>query len=68
MNPNAYSEEERKDIEDRVAKAKDLLKELSLQPGIAMQMVNTGNDVFGIQPIAYLQDMLYTPVKSPLSP
>lgn len=59
MNQNDYSPEQRKDIEERVEKAKTLLQELYLQPGVIVQMVNQGNDVFGIKPMAYLQDMKY---------
>ena len=68
MNPQEYSPEQRKDIEERVAKAKEVLKELELQPGVVMQMVNTGDDVFAVKPISYLQDMKYHNVLSPLSP
>lgn len=60
MNPQSYTEEQRKDIEERVAKAKVLLEELQLQPACIVQAVNTGNDVFGIQPISYLQDLKFT--------
>lgn len=60
MNPEDYSPEQKKDITERVEKAKKLLEELQLQPGCIVQAINTGNDVFGFQPIAYLQDTKYT--------
>lgn len=64
MNPSDYSPEQKADIEKRIEKAKAVLQELQLQPACIVQAVNTGNDVFGLQPIAYLQDVKY--VKSPI--
>jgi hypothetical protein len=66
MDSSQYSDVEKKDIEDRVEKANAMLLELKLQPGVVMQAVNIGDDVFGVKPIAYLQDTLYTPNKSPI--
>ena len=64
MNPQDYSPEMRKDIEERVAKAMKLLGDLQLQPQASVQAVNTGNDIFATKVICYLQDMKYTsPIK-----
>lgn len=68
MHPEQYSVEQQKDIEKRVEKAKNMLKELGLQPAVIMQPVNVGDDVFGIKPIPFLQDIKYQNVISPLSP
>jgi hypothetical protein len=54
-----YNKEQVKDIKERTEKAAEALKALDLQPAVAMQMANLGNDVFGIKPIAYLQDLKY---------
>lgn len=66
MNPSDYTPQERIDIEERVEKAKKALEELQLQPGVAMQAINMGNDVFGFKPIAFLQDIKFKPIISPL--
>ena len=66
MQRDQYTEEQQKDIEERVAKAVSALKELQLQPGVVMQAVNIQNDVFSMQPLAYLQDTKYTPTVSPI--
>ena len=59
-----YSPEMKKDIEERVEKAKKALQELQLQPACYVQAVSAGNDVFGIQPVSFLQDTKYTsPIK-----
>lgn len=68
MNSSDYTEDQRKDIEERVEKAKTLLKELQLRPALVMQPVNMGNDVFGMKAIPYLADEKYTPIASPLTP
>lgn len=60
MNPNDYTPEQIKDIEERVEKAKVFLKELQLQPAVIMQPVNIADDVFAMKPIPYLQDQKYT--------
>lgn len=60
MDPNTYTPEQRKDIEERVEKAKVLLAELQLQPGCLMTPVNVGDDAFALKAIAYLQDIKYT--------
>lgn len=66
MNEQDYTPEQRKDIEERVAKAQKLLEELNLQPACIMYMHNTGDDVFGIKPRTFLQDTKYIPILSPL--
>lgn len=67
MNKNDYSSEQQKDIEERVEKAKLVLKELRLRPAVVMQPVNIGNDVFGLKPIPYLADEKFTDIISPLT-
>jgi hypothetical protein len=68
MKPQDYNPEQRKDIEERVEKAKVALKELHLRPAVIMQPINMGNDVFGMKPIPYLADEKYTSTVSPLTP
>jgi len=70
MNPSNYSLEEQKDIEERVKKAQEVLKELQLFPTAQVIKVNLGDDVFADKIIAYLQDAKYNkePIKSPLQP
>jgi len=64
MNPSEYSPEMRKDIDERVAKAKKALEELQLQPTASVQSVNVGDDVFSQNVIVYLADQKY--IKSPI--
>lgn len=64
MNPENYTDEQRKDIEARVEKAKKYLTELQLQPACWMTPANVGGDVFGLKATAFLQDLKYT---SPLT-
>ncbi len=68
MQPDQYTPEQQKDIEERVTKAKVVLEELKLQPACMPQMWNTGNDVFGIKLIPFLQDTKYASVPSPIQP
>lgn len=66
MNSEDYTLEQREDIEKRVNRAKDSLKDLQLQPAVIMQPINLGDDVFGMKPIPYLQDIKYKNVLSPI--
>lgn len=66
MNPDEYTDEQKKDINERVAKAKETLAELDLQPGVVVQAINLGDDVFGMKPIPFLQDTRYSGVLSPI--
>lgn len=68
MNPDQYTKEQRKDIETRVDKAKIVLAELKLQPACMPMMENTGDDVFGVKLIPFLQDTKYQSVLSPIQP
>lgn len=68
MNQNDYTEEQKKDINERVEKAVQSLKELNLRVACVSNMVNTGDDVFAIKLIPYLQDTLYTSMPSPIQP
>lgn len=68
MNPEQYSEEQKADIIRRVEQAKIALEGLHLQPACMPQMFNTGDDIFGIKLTPYLQDILFTPQKSPIQP
>ena len=66
MQPEHYSPEQRKDIEYRVKKVQDLMKELDLQPSVIIQAVNVGDDTFAMKAIPYLQDIKYKNVVSPI--
>lgn len=66
MHPDQYTDEQRKDIEARVKKAQEALKELHLQPAAQVYKVNMGDDTFGDKVISYLQDTKYTPTLSPI--
>lgn len=60
-----YSEEEIKDIKERVEKAETMLKELQLFPSAVVQKVKVGaenEDVFADKVICYLQDSKYTKI------
>lgn len=56
-----YSEEQKKDIEERVAKANETLKELNLFPSAVVQKVKISDkeDVFADQIICFLADSKY---------
>lgn len=60
MNPSEYSDEQKKDIEKRVAQAKMYLAGLNLQPACWMTPSNIGDDVFALKATAFLQDTRYT--------
>lgn len=61
-----YTTEQIADIREREAKGLAALKELGLTPGCGAQMVNLGDDTFGIKLIPYLQDTRHTPQPSPI--
>lgn len=56
MNPQNLTEDQRKDIEDRVAQATKALADLNLTPKASVQAKNTGDDVFAFKVIVYLED------------
>ena len=66
MKPTDYTEAQIKDINERVEKAKILLKGLDLEPRCVVSAVNIGDDVFGLKPQVYLQDIRYTQIVSPI--
>lgn len=66
MQQTELTEEQRKDIEIRVEKAKTTLTELKLQPACMPYMTNMGDDVFGIKLVPYLQDTQYASKLSPI--
>ncbi len=68
MNPTEFTPEQQKDIESRVEKAKKALDDLKLQPSCTLYMVNTGDDVFGIKAVPFLQDTKYLSKLSPIQP
>lgn len=68
MNSTDYTPEQRKEVEERVNKAAEILKEMHLNPACVLQMSNIGEDNFAVKPFVYLQDTLYTPKKSPIQP
>ena len=67
MNPQDYSPEQKKDIEERVEKAKIALKELNLQPAAFVSPSNVGNDVFAFKVVGFLQDLKYSNTVSPIT-
>lgn len=66
MNPSEYSEEQKKDISERVAKAHKFLEELNLHPAASVSVVNLGDDVFAQKVVSYLQDDKYSSKLSPI--
>lgn len=60
MHPNDFSPEQKKDIEERVEKAKKALQDLQLQPAVWVTPVNGGDDNWSLKTIAFLQDTRYT--------
>ncbi len=60
MPSSNYTSEQQRDIEARVEKAKKMLEQLQLQPSASVQAINTGNDVFSLKVIPYLQDSKFT--------
>lgn len=66
MDKNLYSEEEIKDIEDRIKRANETLKELQLFPSVVLQKINMGDDIFADKAICFLADSKYhKPIPSP---
>lgn len=66
MNPSDYTPEMQKDITERVQQALKALAELSLKHSSSISAVNTGDDVFALKVMSYLQDTKYTPQVSPV--
>ncbi len=62
-----YTDEQIKDIQERIEKANAMLKELELFPSASVSSENLGDDVFGTKVIAYLQDSKFTAIPSPLN-
>lgn len=63
-----YTEEQKKEIKEREAKALAFLKELQLTPACQVIKVNIGDDTFADKFIPYLQDTKYPPTKDVKSP
>lgn len=61
-----YTPEQIEDIRTREEKALATLKELNFTPACIPQLVNLGNDTFGIQLHPYLNDTKFTPSPSPI--
>lgn len=66
MDQSQYTEEQQKDILERIDKAKKALEELNLRPSSSVSVVNLGEDVFAQKVISYLQDTKFTPQVSPV--
>lgn len=66
MNPVEYTDSQKKDISDRVAKAQKMLEELQLHPAAQVSVVNIGEDVFAQKVVSYLQDDKYSSKLSPI--
>ena len=62
---NSFTEEQKKDIEERLKKAEVTLKELQLFPSAVVQKINLGDDTFADKVICYLADSKFMPKKSP---
>ena len=68
MNPQNYTEEQKKDIIERVNKANKVLKDLQLFPSAIVQKVkisDNNEDVFADKVICFLADSKYQPIDSP---
>lgn len=68
MPPETYTEEQKKEILERLARASASLKELEFELACQPTMENTGNNVFGIKLTPYLQDTKYSSKESPIQP
>ncbi len=66
MNESDYTESQKKDILERMDKAKKALEDLQLRPSSSVSATNTGDDVFALKVISYLQDTKYTAQVSPV--
>lgn len=60
MDKEAYTPEQQKDIEDRVVKAANFIKENDLTLAAQVYKINVGNDVFADKVIPFLQDVKYS--------
>lgn len=54
-----YTNEMKKDIMEREAKALEMLKELQLSPAASIGYINIGNDTFATKMYPYLSDLKY---------
>jgi len=54
-----YTKAQEEDIEDRVKKAAEFLKEIELGVSAQVVAVNVGNDTFATKVFPYLQDLKY---------
>ncbi len=63
-----YTPEQIADIQEREAKALEMLKELQLTPAAQISKSNLGNDVFGDKIQPYLRDLKFTPTESTIDP
>ncbi len=61
-----FTDEQVKDIQERIDKANVVLKELQLFPSAFVSAENLGNDVFGTKVVAYLQDSKFAAIPSPI--
>ncbi len=59
MNPNNYSLEQIKDIQEREVKGLQALKDLQLSPAAVISKVNIGNDILADKVQPYLRDTKY---------
>lgn len=68
MPPTEYTEEQKKEILERLEKARNALKELQFELACQPTMENMGDNVFGIKLTPYLQDTRYNSKISPIQP
>lgn len=66
MNPEDFTDEQKKDVAVRIDKARTLLTELQLRPSASVSIENIGNDVFATKVTPYLHDTKFAPTVSPI--
>jgi hypothetical protein len=66
MNPKDFTEEQLKDIAERIDKARTMLSELQLRPSASVSVENIGDDVFATKVVPYLHDTKFAPTISPI--
>lgn len=66
MNQSDYTPEQKKDIEERVSQAKEMLLKLKLRPGAQVYKIMIDDNTFADKVMPYLQDTKYAGVLSPI--
>ena len=63
-----YTEEQIKDIKERVGKATEFIKSLELEFKAQVGAVNLGDDTFALKVQPFLKDTKYEPIATPTEP